>query len=122
MAIEKKYCLNCGEAIQGRVDKKFCDDNCRNAFNNQQNALTTNYIRRVNHSLKKNRNILEGIIPAGEEMAKCTRARLLSDGIQFRYFTHLYETKKGNVYHYCYDFGYLALEGDWFLVVKGKEV
>ncbi|WP_431012719.1 DUF2116 family Zn-ribbon domain-containing protein, partial [Rahnella sp. PAMC25617] len=51
MALEKKHCLNCGNVIQGRIDKKFCDDQCRNSFNNQQNALSTNYIRRVNHSL-----------------------------------------------------------------------
>lgn len=122
MAIDKKYCLNCNQPIQGRIDKKFCDDNCRNGYNNQQNSLTTNYIRRVNHSLKKNRNIMEAIIPTGEEMAKCTRARLISDGFQFKYFTHLYETKKGSIYHYCYDFGYLALEGDWYLLVKGREI
>lgn len=122
MALEKKHCLNCGNVIQGRIDKKFCDDQCRNAYNNQQNALSTNYIRRVNHSLKKNRNILEETIPSGEEMAKITRERLLRDGFQLKYFTHLYETKKGNIYHYCYDYGYLALEGDWFLVVRGKEV
>ncbi|MDR7131413.1 hypothetical protein J2X69_003777 [Algoriphagus sp. 4150] len=122
MATEKKYCLNCGAVIQGRIDKKFCDDQCRNTHNNQQNAFSTNYIRRVNHSLKKNRNILESIIPVGEELAKIPRDRLIRDGFQFKYFTHLYETKKGGIYHYCYDYGYLALEGDWYLVVKGKEV
>ena len=122
MAIEKKYCLNCGAVIQGRIDKKFCDDQCRNTHNNQQKSFSTNYIRRVNHRLKKNRNILESIIPTGEELAKTTRDRLVRDGFQFKYFTHLYETKKGNIYYYCYDFGYLGLEGDWYLVVKGKEV
>lgn len=55
-------------------------------------------------------------------MGKTTRDRLLRDGFQFKYFTHLYETKKGNIYHYCYDYGYLELENDWFLVVKEKEV
>lgn len=121
MGADKKYCLNCDTVIQGRIDKKFCDDQCRNTYNNQQNSNSTNFIRRVNHRLKRNRNILESIIPEGEEMAKSTRDRLLRDGFQFKFFTHRYETKKGNTYHYCYDYGYLALEGDWFLVVKAKE-
>jgi hypothetical protein len=122
MEIEKKLCLNCGKPIHGRVDKKFCDDYCRNQHNNQQNALTNNLIRNINHSLKKNRNILEASIPSGEEMAKTTRDRMTIEGFNFKYFTHTYQTKKGNLYHYCYDFGYLELEGDWFLIVKGKGI
>jgi predicted nucleic acid-binding Zn ribbon protein len=122
METEKKLCLNCGKPIQGRIDKKFCDDYCRNTYNNQQNALTNNLIRNINHTLKKNRNILEAIIPSDEEMAKTTRDRLTREGFNFKFFTHTYHTKKGSLYHYCYDFGYLELEGDWFLVVKGKEI
>ena len=30
-----KVCPECGEKIIGRVDKKFCSDYCRNAFNNK---------------------------------------------------------------------------------------
>lgn len=119
--MEKKLCLNCGEPIQGRIDKKFCDDQCRNNYNYQQYAASNNLIRRINHALKKNRNILESMIPEGEEMGKTTQDRLLREGFQFKFQTHTYETKKGSVYHFCYDYGYLPLDGDWFLVVKGKD-
>jgi predicted nucleic acid-binding Zn ribbon protein len=121
MTQEKRNCLNCGKPIQGRVDKKFCDDSCRNTYNNQQNADSTNLIRNINHTLKKNRNILETLIPKGEELSKTTRERLMRMGFNFKFFTHVYQNKKGNQYHYCYDFGYLELEGGWFLIVKGKE-
>ncbi|HSF54965.1 MAG TPA: DUF2116 family Zn-ribbon domain-containing protein [Algoriphagus sp.] len=121
MQTDKKQCLHCGKPIQGRMDKKFCDDSCRNTYNNQQNANNINLIRNINHTLKKNRNILESLISKNEEMAKTTRDRLTRAGFNFRYFTHTYQSKKGNFYHYCYDFGYLELEGDWFLIVKGKE-
>jgi len=113
--------LNCCEVIQGRIDKKFCDDSCRNTFNNQKNSNTTNFIRRINHALRKNRNILESLIPEGEEMIKTTKDKLMRKDFQFKYFTHIYETKKGSQYLFCYDYGYLKLEGDWYLVVKGKE-
>jgi len=121
MSTEKRTCLNCGEPIRGRVDKKFCDDSCRNSYNNQQTALTTNLIRNVNNTLKRNRNILEKIIPSGENLAKTTRDKLVRAGFNFKYFTHLYTNKKGNQYHYCYDYGLLELDGDWFLIVKGRE-
>ena len=117
----QKNCINCGAPMRGRIDKKFCDDSCRNTFNNQQNAVSTNLIRSINHTLKKNRNILESVIPEGEELAKTTKDRLLRLDFQFKYFTHSYETKKGSQYYYCYDYGYLKLEGDWILVVKVKE-
>ena len=121
MSLEKRTCLNCGEPIRGRVDKKFCDDSCRNNYNNQQTALTTNLIRNTNNALKRNRNILEKFIPDGENLGKTTRDRLMRAGFNFKYITHFYTNKKGNQYHYCYDYGYLELDGDWFLIVKGKE-
>ena len=59
--MENKTCLNCGEPIRGRVDKKFCDDQCRNNYNYHQYADANNLMRRINHTLKKNRNILESL-------------------------------------------------------------
>ncbi len=118
MAADKRLCLNCGKTIQGRVDKKFCDDQCRNNHNYQQTAAHTNLIRQVNYSLRKNRNILEMMIPEGEETVKTSKMRLLREGFQFRYITHVYETKKGKVYYFCYDFGYLPLDEDWYLLVR----
>ena len=31
---KNKKCLSCGKLLKGRVDKKFCDDYCRNNYNN----------------------------------------------------------------------------------------
>ena len=28
---------------------------------------------------------------------------------------------KGNIYYFCYDYGYLPLEHDWYLVVKNSK-
>ncbi|NVK49544.1 MAG: hypothetical protein HWE09_07225 [Cyclobacteriaceae bacterium] len=119
--MEKKTCLNCGAPLQGRSDKKFCDDQCRNNYNYKQYADNSNFIRRINHKIKKNRNILESFIASGEDMAKTTKERLLREGFDFQYLTHTIETKKGSVYHFCYDYGYLPLDGDWYLIVRRKE-
>ena len=32
-----KLCLECGDKLFGRIDKKFCSDACRNAYNNKIN-------------------------------------------------------------------------------------
>jgi predicted nucleic acid-binding Zn ribbon protein len=114
-------CVTCGKPVKGRTDKKFCDDYCRNNYNNQLKSNKINLVRNINNALGKNRRILEGLFADGEEMAKITRDKLLQKGFQFKYITHTYTNKKGNVYFFCYDLGYLPLDNDWFLVVKRKE-
>ena len=121
MNSKKRFCNHCEKPIQGRPDKKFCDDSCRNTFNNQKNASSTNLIRNINHALKRNRKILSVMLPEGEKLAKTTKDNLSKEGFNFRYFTHRHQNQKGNVYHYCYDFGYLALDDDRILIVKCKE-
>lgn len=119
---EKKQCLYCEQVIQGRADKKFCDDQCRNNYNNQLKAVKNNEIRNINNALKKNRNILEDLLGNEDGTFKVNREKLLQEGFQFKYHTHHYVNKKGNVYVYCYDYGYLELDhdSDWFLVVRKK--
>jgi hypothetical protein len=118
---EIKTCRVCGKPLKGRSDKKFCDDYCRAAYNNDLKSASNNYIRNVNNALGKNRRILEHLLPDGEQMAKTNQDKLLSLGFQFRYITHTYTNQKGNVYHFCYEYGYLPLENNRFLIVKRNE-
>ncbi len=118
-----RTCLSCGKKVKGRIDKKFCDDYCRNNYNNLQKAKGnhSSYVRNINNSLLKNRKILEGILPETDDTAKASKDKLLRLGFHFKYITHLYTTKTGKTYFYCYDYGYLPLENDWYLIVKKKE-
>jgi len=121
--VDSKSCLACGKPLKGRIDKKFCDDYCRNSYNNQQKAKGSHsaYVRKINNTLLKNRKILETILPDNEETAKANRDRLERLGFHFKYITHSFTNKTGKTYFYCYDYGYLPLDNDWFLIVKGKE-
>jgi len=119
--IKPRFCLNCNKPVRGRTDKKFCDDYCRNNYNNQLKSNTINLVRNINNALGKNRRILENLFTAGEQMAKTTKNKLLQRGFQFKYITHTYTNKRGNMYFFCYDIGYLPLESDWYLLVKQKE-
>jgi hypothetical protein len=115
-----KTCMQCGKTLRGRADKKFCDDYCRNNYNNQLKAHANNYVRNINNALGKNRRILEDLLPLSEEMAKITKEKLLHQGFSFKYITHTYTNKKGNTYFFCYDHGYLPLDNDWYLIVRRK--
>ena len=74
---------------------------------------------RENQVLKKNRRILEELI-GNEEMTKHPKSKFTSKGFDFGYYTHQYINKKGNIYFFCYEYGYLPLEGEWYLIVKRK--
>ena len=114
-----KNCLECGEKIVGREDKKFCSDGCRNAYNNKINKDNNNFMRNVNNKLRRNYRILCELNADGK--TKTSRARLLSKGFDFNFFTNILNTKTGNTYHFVYDQGYLILENDYLMLVK-KEI
>jgi hypothetical protein len=111
-----KTCLECSDKIVGREDKKFCSDGCRNAYNNKINKDSTNFMRNVNNKLRKNYRILSALNVDGK--SKTTRTKLLSKGFDFEFFTNILNTKTGNTYYFLYDQGYLALENDYFMLVK----
>ncbi|GAB4285644.1 MAG: hypothetical protein Kow0068_11120 [Marinilabiliales bacterium] len=114
--MEKRLCLNCSEPITGRADKKFCSDYCRNSYNNQQNKDETNALRRINYILRKNRKILIELTPTGK--TKLHKSKLDEKGFNYDYFTSLYVTKTGNQYFFCYDYGYIKLDNDYYVLVK----
>jgi len=116
-----KECLECSKPLKGRVDKKFCDEACRNVYNNKLNSDSNTYVRNLTNILRRNRRLLEESLPPNEEMTKIPRVKLLEKGYQFKYLTHTYTNKKGNTYYFCFEYGYLPLEGDWLLIVKRKE-
>lgn len=111
----QKTCVECGEKITGRIDKKFCSDLCRIAYNNKLNSDSNNYVRNVNNTLRRNRRILQELNPGGK--TKVTRDKLIEKGFDFSYFTSLYTTREGAVYRYCYDQGYLEMEKNFYLLV-----
>lgn len=119
--MENKNCINCGKPLKGRTDKKFCDDHCRNKHNNHLKSGVNNYKRKVNSALSKNRRILEDLFHQNGNVRKVKRELLIGLGFQFNYLTHTHINKKGSTYVFCYDFGYLPLERDWFLIVKSKD-
>lgn len=114
-----RTCPVCGDEIVGRIDKKFCSDQCRSTFNNSTNKDTNNYVRRVNHILRKNRKILADLNPEGK--TKVSRQTLHDRGFNFNYYTNTYRTKNGNLYFFCYDQGYLPVENQWYALVEKQD-
>lgn len=117
--MEEKKCSECDTRFKGRVDKKFCSDQCRSAYNNKLNSDETSYVRNVNNILRKNRRILLELNP--DKKNRVSRDKLKDKGFDFQHFTSTYTTKDGAQYFYCYEQGYLPIEKEFFLLVVKKE-
>ncbi len=121
MRVEQpKLCLECGEKLKGRPDKKFCSDQCRTSYNNRLNgAGNLNYVRNVINILRRNRRILSELNPTGK--TRVLREKLQAVGFNFEYFTSIYTTREGALYKFCFDQGYLEMEKGSFLLVVKKD-
>ncbi len=113
---EQRKCLECGEPLRGRADQKFCNDQCRSAYNNRQFSESNNLIRNVNRILKKNYLLLTQMNHSGKTMV--LKSDLLGKGFRFDYHTNTYITKTNRTYYFCYDQGYSELENNKVILVK----
>lgn len=113
---QKRTCPVCGDSFRGRRDKKFCSDQCRATFNNSRKKETEGYVNEINRILRKNRSILKSINPQGKSTVREDYLRL--QGFNFRYFTTFYQTESRLTYFFCYEYGYLQIEGGKVLIIN----
>lgn len=99
-----KYCLDCGSALKGRVDKKYCNDFCRSNYNNTLNRKRNIDLKEINKILKRNASILEKLDSRG--MRESNSVLLETAGFDFRFFTHQVISPTGEVYNCCYNYAY----------------
>lgn len=120
--ITAHVCLSCRKTLKGRTDKKFCDDFCRNNYNNHLKSSDNNYIRNINNTLRKNRRIIASLLEETKDGKLTTRKdSLILQGFVFKYFTHTYKNKDNKIYYFCYDCGYMPLDDNYYLLVRRKE-
>lgn len=117
---ESRSCQNCERSLSGRSDKKFCSDQCRNEFNNHLKQDDNNYVRNITNALKKNRRLLQDLLTDKRDKMTVSKEHLTQEGFNFKFHTHSYTNKKGNVYYFCYEYGFLPLEKDLVLLVRRK--
>lgn len=119
--ISAKCCLHCGSEIKGRSDKKYCDDQCRSNFNNQQYSNSLSAVRNINYILRRNRQVLVGFVN-GNKSSKVSFQVLVKKGFNPSYFTHTRVSSKGAEFRICYDVAFRILDGDMCHIVGCQAV
>ncbi len=117
--MEERKCLECGELLKGRSDKKFCSDQCRSSYYNQQFTTENNFIRQVNNILKKNWKILNELNPG--DKTTTNKTRLVKRGFNLNYYTSTYTTRNGRIYYFCYNLGYSEIGENKLVLVRKEE-
>ncbi|OYT15045.1 MAG: hypothetical protein B7C24_15150, partial [Bacteroidetes bacterium 4572_77] len=50
-----------------------------------------------------------------------SKGTLSAEGFNFNYHTNTFSTKKGQIYLFCYDYGYMKLDNNEVFIVKRKD-
>ena len=118
-----RKCPSCGEEVSGRTDKKFCSHYCKSSYHYIKNREDeSNLFNKIDKQLRRNRRILKEYNRAGK--ATVRRDVLLKEGFDPSYFTHYWKNKKGDVYFFCYEFGFLKTtehSRDKFILVQWQK-
>lgn len=120
-SLAPRKCLSCGNSITGRIDKKFCDAQCRATHNNQKKLSHEWAITMTNRALRKNRTILKTLSPVGK--ATVRKEVLDTMGYDYRYFSGLYKTST-HLYYIAYDYAFAPIFENHLekaLIVKRQE-
>lgn len=101
-----KKCVECGDKIEGRVDKIFCTPYCKSNHHYKKNIEKEQglYVA-IDRQLKLNRRLLHHFNRSGKAVVR--KEDFLKAGFNPKYFTHYWKNQQGDVYLFCYEFGFL---------------
>lgn len=108
--LSSQKCKQCGQPIIGRIDKLYCDDQCRNTYNNKVKRKEEQYIIEINRKLRKNRKILKTLCPVGK--ATVRKEVMTAMGYDFGVFNGVFKSGKVGVYYLCYEYGFAPIIND----------
>ena len=101
---EDRHCLECGEPLYGRTDKRFCNTSCRSKYHGQirrwHNTLYSNTLE----ALEQNHAILEHM--SRLHLTGCSLSELSEMGFKPDFVTHRVEKKGKHLEYRCFDFIY----------------
>ena len=103
-----KKCPVCENEIIGRSGKVFCSLKCKSIDQYEKRQVEDAFFIQVDRQLKVNRKLLKKYNRSG--FTTLRKEQLEKEGFDSNFFTHYWKNSKGEVYLFCYDFGFLEIE------------
>lgn len=100
-----KKCPVCNSEVQGRTDRVFCSSKCKSAHQYEKRLENEDFYLRVDKQLKLNRKLLKQHNRTG--LTTLRQSVLLDKGFNPKFFTHYWKNGEGQVYLFCYDYGFV---------------
>jgi hypothetical protein len=92
-----KECRYSNKELSGRTDKKFCDPQCKSAYQYQiEKQNPERFYNKVDNQLKLNRRLLKKYNKGGKVTVRSSV--LLELGFDPNFFTHYWKNQKGEIY------------------------
>ena len=112
-----KVCSFCGKELQGRVDKKYCDDNCRNNHHYVKKHDDVLLIKDINAALVQNWKILKQLSKNNDKII-VLKQDLVKNNFNFNLITNVYRTRKNEEYRVVYDYAYRCVNEKEVILIK----
>ena len=114
------YCLECGDLIRyGRTDKRFCCDDCKSKYHNEQTKKGRLYRNKVNALIRKNYEILDSLVREGSDSADL--GEMIMKGFTPAVMTSCHRSGRHYIYG-CYDIKYRMTETKVYSITKLKNL
>ncbi len=116
-----KTCPVCHSSIRGRTDKRFCNDYCRNTYNNAKKSPQNALMRNINHQLSRNRRILLEQLTGKHTIQKTSKKKLVNAGFDLTFCTSARTAKDGTIIYGCYETAFIQLNETDVLILLEEE-
>ncbi|HIN38919.1 MAG TPA: hypothetical protein EYM84_01455 [Flavobacteriales bacterium] len=101
-----KKCLYCNTPMEGRIDKLYCNPNCKSLYHYQKSREQGGSLyNQIDAQLKLNRRTLKNYNRGGKVTVR--KEELEKEGFNPNYFTHYWKAANGNIYLFCYEYGFM---------------
>ena len=117
---EVRVCLNCGEPITGRADKRFCCSKCKNEWNNSLSILDRQNRNRIINILLKNYMVLQAALESEEKAPEL--GTLVKAGFHPEYVTGFRRVRRGRDEYRCFDICYNKTEARLYNIRRAPEL
>ena len=109
---DSPHCLECGDIIWGRADKKFCNADCRNAWHSHQRSLARQQRSFTINVLNRHYAILTSLLQL--KKSSCPVGSLKAMGFKPELVTHKGEKVGRHIEYRCFDIAYSLTHGKLF--------
>ena len=101
---EGRHCLECGEPLYGRPDKKFCSISCRSKYHGALRRWHNTLYATTLENLNRNYEILDHMYKLHGK--GCSMEELSAMGFRPDFVTHKVEKIGKHLEYRCFDFVY----------------